>query len=111
MFISGVLVLTMIVHLCIPLTFSQGAKISVSNFCCFGLPWWLSGIESTCNTGDSGSIPESGRFLWRRKSQPIQVSLSGQSHGQRNLEVYSPWGHKESDMTYLLKKNTQKLEQ
>ena len=29
MFISDVLVLTMIVHLCIPLTFSQGAKISV----------------------------------------------------------------------------------
>ena len=23
--------------------------------------------------------------------------LPGKSHGQRNLEGYSPWGHKESD--------------
>ena len=30
-----------------------------------GLPWWLSGKESTCNAGavgDTGSIPGSGRF-------------------------------------------------
>ena len=26
-----------------------------------GLPWWLSGKESTCNTEDLGSIPGSGR--------------------------------------------------
>ena len=25
--------------------------------------------------------------------------LPGESHGQRSLESYSPWGHKESDMT------------
>ena len=25
--------------------------------------------------------------------------LLGESHGQRNLEGYSPWGHKESDTT------------
>ena len=25
------------------------------------LPWWLSGKESAYNTGDSGSIPRSGR--------------------------------------------------
>ena len=46
----------MIFHLCIPLNFSQGAKISMSNFCWFDLSWWLIGIESACNTGDSGSI-------------------------------------------------------
>ena len=23
----------------------------------YGLPWWLSGIESTCQAGDEGSIP------------------------------------------------------
>ena len=28
--------------------------------------------------------------------------LSGKSHGQRGLAGYSPWGHKESDMTELL---------
>jgi len=30
-----------------------------------GLPWWLSGTESTCNAGAAGdlsSIPELGRF-------------------------------------------------
>ena len=27
------------------------------------LPWWLSGKEPACNTGDLGSIPESGRSL------------------------------------------------
>ena len=27
------------------------------------------------------------------------VSLPGQSHGQRNLVGYRPWGCKESDMT------------
>ena len=26
------------------------------------------------------------------------VSLPGESHEQRSLAVYSPWGHKESDM-------------
>ena len=25
--------------------------------------------------------------------------LPGKSHGQRSLEGYSPWGHKESDTT------------
>ena len=25
--------------------------------------------------------------------------LSGESHGQRSLAGYSPWGHKELDMT------------
>jgi len=27
------------------------------------------------------------------------VFLPGKSHGQRSLESYSPWGHKELDMT------------
>ena len=41
-------------------------------------------------------------LLWRRKWQPILVSLPGKSHGQRNLAGYSPWGHKELDMTERL---------
>ena len=36
---------------------------------------------------------------WRRKWQPIPVFLPGESHGQRNLAGYSPWGCKESDTT------------
>ena len=34
-----------------------------------------------------------------RKWQPTPVFLSGESHGQRSLVGYSPWGRKESDMT------------
>ena len=36
---------------------------------------------------------------WRREWQPTPVFLSGESHGQRSLEGYSPRGLKESDMT------------
>ena len=39
---------------------------------------------------------------WRRKWQPTPVLLPGKSHGQRSLEGYSPWGHKESDTTERL---------
>ena len=31
----------------------------------------------------------------RRKWHPTAVFLPGESHGQRNLVGYSPWGHKE----------------
>ena len=30
---------------------------------------------------------------------PTPVLLPGESHGQRSLESYSPWGCKESDRT------------
>ena len=36
---------------------------------------------------------------WRRAWQPTPVFLPGESHEQRNLVGYSPWGRKESDMT------------
>ena len=35
----------------------------------------------------------------RRKWQPIPVFLPGESHGQRSLVGYSPWGCKELDRT------------
>ena len=37
--------------------------------------------------------------IWSRKWQPTLVFLPGKFHGQRNLEGYSPWGHKESATT------------
>ena len=52
---------------------------------------------SAWKEGNPGSIPESGRFPWRRKWQPTPVFLPGESHGQRSLVGYSPWGRKESD--------------
>ena len=42
------------------------------------------------------------KIPWRRAWQPTPVLLPGESHGQRRLAGYSPWGHKESDTTRLL---------
>ena len=39
------------------------------------------------------------KIPWRRKWQPTTVFLLGEFHGQRSLVGYSPWDHKESDMT------------
>ena len=36
---------------------------------------------------------------WRRAWQPSPVLLPGESHLQRSLAGYGPWGRKESDMT------------
>ena len=36
---------------------------------------------------------------WRRKWQLAPIFLPGESHGQRSLAGYNPWGHKESDTT------------
>ena len=40
--------------------------------------------------------------LERREWQPTPVFLPGESHGERGLAGYSPWVHKESDMTERL---------
>ena len=36
-----------------------------------------------------------GKIPWRREWQPTPLFLPGESHGQRSLADYSPWGHKE----------------
>ena len=43
--------------------------------------------------------PWIGKFPWRRAWQPTPVFLPGESHGQRNLVGYGPWGLKELDTT------------
>ena len=58
----------------------------------YGLPWWLSGKESAHS-------PWVGKIPWRKAQQSSLEFLPGESHGQRSLEGYSPWGYKESDMT------------
>ena len=55
-----------------------------------GLPWWLSGKESTCQCRRCGFGPWVGKIPWRKKWQPTPVFLPGQSHEQRSLEGYSP---------------------
>ena len=39
------------------------------------------------------------KIPWRRAQQPTPVLLPGESHGQRSLAGYSPWGGTESDRT------------
>ena len=48
---------------------------------------------------DKGFDPWVRKVPWRRKWLPTPVILPGKSHGQRSLEGYSPWGHRESDTT------------
>ena len=40
--------------------------------------------------------------LWSRKWQPTPVFLPGKFHEQRSLVGFSPWDHKELDMTEQL---------
>ena len=49
------------------------------------------------NAGGSGDgfDPCVRKIPWRRKWQPTPVFLPEESHGQRSLVGYSPWGHKE----------------
>ena len=39
------------------------------------------------------------KIPWRRAWQPTLVFLPGKFHGQRSLAGYSPWGHKQSNVT------------
>ena len=57
------------------------------------------GKESACNVGGLGLIPVLGRSPGGRHGNPLQHSYLEHPHGQRSLVGYSPWGHKESDMT------------
>ena len=64
-----------------------------------GFPGGSVGKESTCNAGDLGLIPGSGRSPGEGKGNPLQYSCLENPLGQRSLAGYSPWGHKESDTT------------
>ena len=64
-----------------------------------GFPGGSEGKESTCNAGDLGSIPGLGKSLGGGHGNPLQYSCLENTHGQRNLMGYSPWGCKESDTT------------
>ena len=44
-----------------------------------------------------GFDPWVGKIPWRREWQPTQVFMPGESHRQKSLVGYSPWGRKESD--------------
>ena len=47
----------------------------------------------------TGFDPWVRKISWRREWLHIPEFLPGESHGQRSLVGYSPWGHKELDTT------------
>ena len=57
--------------------------------------------ESTCNAGEAGRCefnPWVGKIPKGEHGNPLVFS-PGESHGERSLVEYSPWGQKESDTT------------
>ena len=67
-----------------------------------GLPRWLSGKESACQSRRCKRCrfdPWVRKILWRRKWQPTPAYFPGKFHVQRDLVGSSPWGRKESGMT------------
>ena len=60
------------------------------------------GKEPTCQDRRQkrhGFNPWVRKIPWRREWLPIAVFLPEESHGQGSRVGYSPWGHKESDVT------------
>ena len=53
--------------------------------------------ESTCIAGDLGLIPGLRRSPGEGNGNPLQCSCLENSHGQRSLMSYGPWGRKELD--------------
>ena len=63
------------------------------------LPWWLRGWKSCLQCRRLGFDPCVRKIPQWREWLPTPVFLPRESHGQRSLVGYSPWGHKELDTT------------
>ena len=63
-----------------------------------GYPGSSDSKESACNAGDPGLILGSENPL-KKGIVTTPGFLPGESHGQKGLVGYSPWGHKELDTT------------
>jgi len=66
------------------------------------IPWWLRWSSDCLQSGRPRFNPWVRKIPWRRIWQPTPVFLPGESHGQRSLVGYGPWGHKELDTTERL---------
>ena len=68
-----------------------------------GFPGGASGKELACQRGRHTKThwfdPWVGKIPWRRAQKPTPLFLPGESHGQRSLAGYSPWGPKQLDTT------------
>ena len=67
---------------------------------------WSSGKESACQCRRLKRLvidPWVRKIPWSSKWQLTAVSFPGEFHGQRNLACYTPWGHKEKDLTECIR--------
>ena len=64
-----------------------------------GFPGGSDGKESAYNVGDLGSTLGLARSPGGGHGNPFLYSSLKNPQGQRSLVGYSPWGHKELDMT------------
>ena len=79
--------------------------------CLNGLSRCLSGKESACqDTGETDLTPGSGRSPGGGNGNPLQYPCLENPLDRGALEGYSPWGHKESDMTKHTRKDNILLE-
>ena len=75
-----------------------------------GVKWYLlfwfgsDGKESAFNVGDLSLIPGLGRSPGGGHGNSLQYSCLENPHRLKSLAGYSPWGHKELDMTEWLSK-------
>ena len=77
-------------------------------FClAMGFPGGSDGKESSCNAGDTSSLPGLVRFPWRREWLLTPVFLYGEFHGQRSLVATVHWVA-ESDRTERLPQQKKK---
>ena len=75
----------------------------------WGLLWWFSGKESTCQCRRHRFSLWVGKIPWRRKWQPTPLFLPGKSHRQRSLMGYSPWFHKRVKHDWVTKQQQQQM--
>ena len=71
--------------------------------CYLGLPGWLSGEESACNSGDSGLIPGLGRSSGGGHGNRLQYSCLENSMDRRAWRATVHGGRKHLDMTEVSK--------
>ena len=74
------------------LSLTYGAPVE-----CRGIPGG-SGSKQCLQCKRPGFEPWVGKIPWRRAWQPTPEFLL-ESHGQRSLAGYSPWGHKETQLS------------
>ena len=82
--------------------FQKEFTISLRSKSLWGFPAGTSGKEPACQCRRLKRCrfdPWVRKIPWRRAWQPTPVSLPGESHRQRSLADYSPWGRKAPDMT------------